>query len=91
MNGVVAIGAVEPGLLTVGEIISMVRARKGWSARELSRRAGLSPSYVTKVEAGEIEPSFKAFSALAVALNMTSSEIVFSIWQEAGRHGHEEV
>lgn len=73
-------------LLTAGEIISMVRARKGWSARELSKRAGLSPSYVTKLEAGEIEPSLKAFSSLAVALNMTTTEIVFSIWQEAGRH-----
>lgn len=71
--------------MTVGNIISVVRSRTGWSARELSRRAGLSPSYVTKLEAGEIEPSLRAFAALVRALKMTSTEIVFCVWQEAGR------
>lgn len=54
----------------------MLRTERGLSARQLSQLAGLSPSYVSKLESGEIEPSFKGFAALAVTLEMTRPEIM---------------
>lgn len=36
-----------------------------------------------KVESGEIEPSFKAFARIAVALEMTSMEVMLLITTEA--------
>jgi transcriptional regulator with XRE-family HTH domain len=49
------------------------------SARRLSIDAGLSPSYVSKIESGEMEPSFSAFAAIAREVKMTSWELMFCI------------
>ena len=55
------------------------------SARALSKKAGLSPAYIAKVEAGNIEPSFRAFSKIVIALEMTAVEVMFLISIEAHR------
>jgi len=52
------------------------------STRALSQAAGLSTSYVSKLEAGEIEPSVRAFGRLAVALGMNQQEIFFCVITE---------
>ncbi len=64
---------------TLGQAIRWLRERKGWSARALSAEANLSPSYVGKLENGEIEPSFKIFARLAVVLDMTPQEVAMLI------------
>jgi len=48
-------------------------------ARALSLKAHLSPSYVGKLEAGEIEPSVKAFGRIALALGMNPQEIYYCV------------
>lgn len=53
----------------------MARERQKISARALSAMAELSPSYVGKVESGEIEPSLKAFARIALALHLSRQEI----------------
>lgn len=75
--------ATEERLFCVGDAIRLLRERKGYSARGLSSLAGLSPSYVSKVEAGEIEPSFRSFARMACVLRMTPREIYLCISQEA--------
>lgn len=62
---------------TLGWALRWSREAKGWSARDLSLRAGLSESYVGKLEGGSIEPSLHAFSCLARALELTNHEIAF--------------
>lgn len=52
------------------------------SARSLSLQAGLSPSYVGKLEAGEIEPSVRAFARLAMVLGMSVQEVFFCVITE---------
>lgn len=52
------------------------------SARALSSLCGLSPSYVSKVENGELAPSFHAFAKFAQILEMTSQEIIFLVREE---------
>jgi len=49
------------------------------SARSLSQAAGLSPSYVSKVEAGTMEPSFRAFCRIAGVLDMSDAEVLFVV------------
>lgn len=76
-------GAVD--VISIGDAIHIARTRAGLSARELSARAGLSPSYVTKLESGEIEPSLRAFAKIAKAASMTQAEIYFCVLQESLR------
>jgi transcriptional regulator with XRE-family HTH domain len=63
------------GRPTTGDLIRMARERQKMSARALSAKANLSPSYVGKVESGEIEPSLKAFARIALALHLSRQEI----------------
>jgi transcriptional regulator with XRE-family HTH domain len=59
-------------------LLRFSRERVGMSARQLSAAAGLSPSYVNKVEAGTM-PSLQAFAKLAKAAEMTDAEIAFAV------------
>jgi transcriptional regulator with XRE-family HTH domain len=60
-------------LLTVPVIVRSYRQSRGMSATGLAKAAGLSPSYVSKIERRECEPSFKAFSKIALVLEIPSS------------------
>lgn len=60
-------------------LLRQARQRNDMSARAVSQAAGLSPSYVNKIEAGEIEPSLKAFGKLAHVLGLTNTEITFIV------------
>lgn len=63
------------GGVEVGEIIRLVRKAKGLTARQLSLQAGLSESYVGKLESGSLEPSLSAFARIAFELHLTPAEI----------------
>lgn len=49
------------------------------SARQLSESSGLSASYVSKLERGELDPSLKAFARIAKVLEMSTPEHMFII------------
>lgn len=66
----------------VADAIRYLRDRKNLSARAASLMAGLSSSYVGKLEAGELAPSFRAFARLALVLEMSSQEMLFCVIQE---------
>lgn len=70
---------------TVGfrEAVQYLREQSGLSARALGTMVGLSPSYVRKMERGEIQPSFRVFAKIALALNMGPGEIWFCVRTEA--------
>lgn len=63
----------------VSKVIRYLREKKSMSARAVSQAAGLSPSYVSKVESGSMEPSFKAFCRIAGVLGMTDGEVIFVV------------
>jgi transcriptional regulator with XRE-family HTH domain len=65
--------------MLLAEGIRHLRTKKGLSARSLSLQAGLSPSYVGKLEAGEVEPSVKAFGKLAHVLGMGEREVFYCV------------
>lgn len=64
-------------LLTLGEGIRLKREAAHLSARHVSLEAGLSPSYVGKVEKGEIEPTISSFYRICKAIGANDKEIVF--------------
>ena len=66
-------------ILTLGNAIRFMRERAGLSSRALSAIAGLSPSYVGKVESGDLGPSFDAFCAIVHGLKCTDGEILFLV------------
>lgn len=61
--------------LSLGQAIEMLRRPTGLSARALSLSAGLSQSYVGKVEKGELEPSLRAFALITKQLDLSGREI----------------
>ena len=65
--------------LTLSTAIKYLREQQGLSARRVSTLAGLSPSYVSKVEKGDMEPSFKAFCRIAQVLDMTEPEVLMLV------------
>lgn len=77
-------GRVKPTPpIGIAELIRYARLRKGLSARALSLQAGLSPSYTGKLEAGEIEPSLRAFGRLVIALDLSEAEVHLCVVTEA--------
>ncbi len=65
----------SPPLQTVREALRYLRERAGLSARSLSVQAGLSPSYVGKIESGEHLPSLTGFAAMVTALHLSPYEV----------------
>lgn len=62
----------------------MKREQRGLSARALSAKLGKSPSYVSKVESGDITLSLDGFAEIARALGLSNMEIIWVI-NKAGR------
>lgn len=67
----------------LGDLIRRSREAQHVSGRALSAMANLSPSYISKIEAGEISPSLRAFARIALALHLTSQEIWLCVMEAA--------
>ncbi len=63
-------------LAEVGQVISRYRTQLGISASEVSRRAGVAQSTVTRLEAGEHSPSIDKLSAIASAVAAPMTEVL---------------
>ncbi len=69
--------------LSLGTAIRLLRERANLSARHLSLAAGLSESYIGKVESGVMDPSLKAFAKIVVHLGLSAREIRVLVLNEA--------
>jgi ribosome-binding protein aMBF1 (putative translation factor) len=74
---------VASARLGVGVLVRHGRERRGVSQRTLSGEVKRSPAYISKLESGDLDPSLRAFSAVAVALGMTALEIWTIVQLEA--------
>jgi repressor LexA len=62
--------------LTVGEVVKRLREERGWTQQQLSAYSGLSRSYISLLEIGEIEkPSGKVMGRLAQAFRMSLEDL----------------
>lgn len=59
--------------------LKKLRERRGVSARALSLEAGLSASYVSKIESGQVKPSVEAFAYLMKALEASDEEVLYMV------------
>lgn len=73
---VTIIDTVEPESVLLGKRITAVRQQRGWSRSDLARKAGVDPSYITRIEEGDYKrPSIDRVKALADALRVPMSAL----------------
>lgn len=72
------------GHLAAEAALRVKREQKGMSARSLSAALGKSPSYISKVESGDITLSLTGFAEIANMLELTTAEILWVV-KEAAR------
>ena len=78
-------GELSRTTLRIGHRVRRERAKRGWSVRELARRAAVSPGAVSKLEGGSrVSPSLELGKRLAKALGVTLDYL-------AGMYDEEEV
>lgn len=59
------------------DLVRLQRLKCGRSAAELSRALSLSPSYISKVESGVLQPTVAIFARLCRELKLSDFEIAF--------------
>jgi transcriptional regulator with XRE-family HTH domain len=61
----------------LGPRLRAVRLRSGLSLRELARRLDLSPSSISQIETGKMQPSVRTLYALVSEFGVTVDEVLF--------------
>jgi transcriptional regulator with XRE-family HTH domain len=59
-----------------GEVVRGVRKGHAWTQEDLAERAGLTTTYVGQVERGDKVPSLTVVLKLALALEVTPSDML---------------
>ena len=60
-------------------LMRFLRERNEVSARALSEHAGLSLSYISKMEKGQVTPTVEVFSRIISHLDISNAELVYLI------------
>jgi transcriptional regulator with XRE-family HTH domain len=72
--------ATEPRLADASKLGSRLRAirlARGVGVRELARRLDVSPSAISQIETGKIQPSVRTLYALAAEFGISMNEVLF--------------
>lgn len=56
--------------------LTATRIQSGLSQRDVAHRAGLAASYLSRIEAGRIQPTVPTANKIAAALNLSLSELL---------------
>lgn len=67
---------LEAELSRIGGRLRRLRRERGWTLGDLSERTGLSTPYLSRVEAGERQPSLAALFAVCEAYGVTVSSLL---------------
>lgn len=68
-----ASGAVEP--LNLGERVREIRKSRNWTLEQAAKQAGLARSTLSKIENGQMSPTFDALKKLAVGLDISIPQL----------------
>jgi len=63
--------------LTVAETISLLRELKGWTQEELSKRSGIAPTNISRLENGHLDLGKQRAIALAKAFEVHPATLMF--------------
>jgi transcriptional regulator with XRE-family HTH domain len=66
----------ETTLPEVGRRFSAARLRRGLSQGTVARRAGIAASYLSRIETGKIQPTFRTAMKILLAMDADADEIV---------------
>ena len=58
----------------VGELLRLLREKRGLSVRTMAANAGFSPSFISQVENGQASPSIASLEKIASCLDITLAE-----------------
>jgi transcriptional regulator with XRE-family HTH domain len=61
----------------IGQRLRAIRVQRGLSLRELARRVDLSPSSISQIETGKMQPSVRTLYALVSEFGVTVDEVLF--------------
>jgi transcriptional regulator with XRE-family HTH domain len=67
---------MSPTPKQMGARIRRLRKAKGMSQQELADKARLTRVYITRVEAGQQDPSLSTINAIARALDVSAAELM---------------
>lgn len=70
----------------VGQVLRRLRKQKGMSQELLSGLAGIARSHLSMIENGSKQPNFETVWRLAVALDLSPSQLVAIIEDEINAH-----
>jgi len=65
----------DPILKILGESISSLRKKQGLTQEQLAERSGLDSTYISGIERGVRNPSFKSLVCLAKGFGISVSEM----------------
>lgn len=71
-------------MIHFGERIRTSREKMGWSMRELSRRIGVAPMQLHRIETGQNSPRLDIAVKLAKTLRV-SLDWLGGVWEEEGK------
>ncbi len=63
--------------MAIGENLRRLRKEKGLQQTELAELAGISNSYISKIEKGTTEPTYTHIKRLVIALETTADKLLF--------------
>jgi transcriptional regulator with XRE-family HTH domain len=75
MSANLTVANVSRGLSGMGQRLREIRLERGISLRELARRLEISPSAVSKIETGKMQPSVRTLQALAAEFGLSVDEV----------------
>ncbi len=77
----------EAALPDVGQRLAAARLQRGLAQTDVAERAGLAPSYVSRIENGKVQPTLPTLMKLVRVLGADLSEIVGPEPRPATRQG----
>jgi transcriptional regulator with XRE-family HTH domain len=67
--------APDPQPLNLGERVRELRKSRGWTLEQAASQAGLARSTLSKIENGQMSPTFEALKKLAVGLEISVPQL----------------
>lgn len=77
MQGSASVARVSDASSELGPRLRAIRLRRGLSLRELARRLDLSPSSISQIETGKMQPSVRTLYAFVAEFGVTVDEVLF--------------
>ena len=71
-------------------LMKFLRERSNVSARQLSNDSGLSVSYISKMEKGQVNPTVEAFAKIIRNLDVSDAELLYLIKVSGEEEGEED-